>query len=122
MDAAADGDAPINSSTERYPRCIVWTPIHPITWFAPYVGHLGICDTEGIVHDFAMPYAVTVDNSAPIIVPPHLRRFRAPGPATRSDLRTVAFGSPRRYLPVHPPDDDWDRHVRIAVRCCSFQT
>merc|ERR1719409_1648784 len=35
-----------------YPYALVWTPIHPITWFFPFVGHLGICDSKGVIHDW----------------------------------------------------------------------
>ncbi len=36
-----------------FPHCIVWTPIPVITWFMPFVGHMGICDSAGTIHDFA---------------------------------------------------------------------
>ena len=49
---------------ERYPCAIVWTPIPLITWLLPFVGHLGICDTEGVIHDFAGPYYVGCDGMA----------------------------------------------------------
>ena len=52
---------PIN---QRYPYCIVWTPIPCISWFIPNIGHAGICDSEGIIYDFAGPYFVSVDNMA----------------------------------------------------------
>lgn len=32
----------------RYPYCIVWTAIPPITWFLPFVGHMGIADSNGV--------------------------------------------------------------------------
>jgi hypothetical protein len=58
----------------RYPFAIVWTPIHPITWLAPFVGHMGICDSRGICLDFTG--AIGVDD--------------------------LAFGSPTRYITLNP--------------------
>jgi len=29
-----------------------------LTWLIPIVGHLGICTSEGVIHDFAGPYFV----------------------------------------------------------------
>jgi hypothetical protein len=26
-----------------YPFCIVWTPLPLISWFLPFIGHVGIC-------------------------------------------------------------------------------
>jgi len=76
---------------ERYPACLVWTPIPLLSyvrphrnislavtdgtcdmlysallhysshrWLLPFVGHLGIADRSGVIHDFAGPYLVTV--------------------------------------------------------------
>ncbi len=28
----------------------------------PFIGHLGICDSEGRVHDFAGPYTICIDD------------------------------------------------------------
>jgi hypothetical protein len=44
----------------RYPHCIVWTPIPCLTWLLPFVGHMGIARTDGIIRDFAGPYYVSV--------------------------------------------------------------
>ncbi len=46
------------------PRCIVWTPIPIITWLLPFIGHVGICTSEGIVHDFAGSYSIGIDEFA----------------------------------------------------------
>ena len=54
----------IDTIKQRYPYCIVWTPIPCITWLFPSIGHAGICDSEGIIYDFASPYFVSVDNMA----------------------------------------------------------
>jgi len=60
----------------QYPLCIVWTPIHPITAFLPFVGHLGIATSHGEITDFAGPYTVNKG------------RF--------------AFGDPTRYIQLDP--------------------
>ena len=54
----------IDLERQRFPYCIVWTPIPCITWIFPSIGHAGICTSEGIIHDFAGPYFVSVDNMA----------------------------------------------------------
>ncbi|CAF4620544.1 unnamed protein product, partial [Rotaria magnacalcarata] len=43
----------------RYPHCIVWTPIPLLTWFFPFIGHIGIARTDGVIRDFAGPYYVS---------------------------------------------------------------
>lgn len=37
----------------RFPFAIVWTPIPCLTWFFPFIGHMGICDSRGVSYDFA---------------------------------------------------------------------
>lgn len=54
----------INTDKNRYPYCIVWTPLPLITWILPCIGHIGICTGEGIIHDFAGPYYVSIDDMA----------------------------------------------------------
>eukprot|EP00892_Ulva_mutabilis_P011107 jgi/Ulvmu1/8369/UM042_0075.1 len=36
-----------------FPTCIVWTPIPFITAFFPFIGHMGVCSSQGTIHDFA---------------------------------------------------------------------
>ncbi len=48
----------------RFPFSVVWTPIPLITWLLPFVGHLGICDSRGVIYDFAGPYTVGFDSFA----------------------------------------------------------
>lgn len=33
----------IDIKNQRYPFCIVWTPLPLISWFIPLIGHTGIC-------------------------------------------------------------------------------
>jgi len=64
----------IDFELDRFPYCIVWTSIPPLTWFLPFVGHMGIADSNGIIFDFGG--AVNVDN--------------------------FMFARPMRYLQLHP--------------------
>lgn len=43
----------IDFDLHRYPFCIVWTPIPLITWLLPFVGHMGIATSGGLIRDFA---------------------------------------------------------------------
>ena len=43
----------------RFPLCITWTPLPLITWIIPSIGHVGICHSDGKIHDFAGPYFVS---------------------------------------------------------------
>lgn len=47
---------------ERYPFCVVWTPIPLLSWIFPFIGHVGICDSVGRIHDFQGPYSIGVDD------------------------------------------------------------
>ncbi|PIO24939.1 hypothetical protein AB205_0004150 [Aquarana catesbeiana] len=42
----------------RFPHCVVWTPIPVLTWLFPFIGHMGICTSSGVIRDFAGPYYV----------------------------------------------------------------
>ncbi|XP_070561200.1 transmembrane protein 222-like [Ptychodera flava] len=75
----------------RYPYSIVWTPIPCLTWILPFIGHMGICMSSGIIRDFAGPYYVSED--------------------------CMAFGTPTRYLQLKPSNarkDNWDTAVLSA--------
>jgi len=54
----------IDFERDRFPFCIVWTPIPIITWFFPVIGHMGIATSSGVIRDFAGPYFVSEDNMA----------------------------------------------------------
>lgn len=82
--------AMINYSTHRYPFCIVWTPIPVLSWFFPFIGHMGIAMSNGVIRDFAGPYHVSEDD--------------------------MGFGWPTRYLQLNPMlvsggSHEWDEAV-----------
>ena len=81
--------AKVDHDLQRYPHSIVWTPIPCLTWLFPFIGHLGIATTEGIIRDFAGPYYVSADN--------------------------MAFGAPTKYWTLDPSrangDYCWTREI-----------
>jgi hypothetical protein len=61
--ASADGgpiSMVVDPAKNRYPFAIVWGLLPPLTWIFPLIGHMGICDSRGRVHDFAGPYFIGV--------------------------------------------------------------
>eukprot|EP00808_Paulinella_micropora_P014165 g60578.t1 len=58
----SDEECRIDPSRDRYPFSIVWGPLPGMTCCCPCVGHMGICDSRGRVHDFAGPYFVGLDS------------------------------------------------------------
>ncbi|XP_031402886.1 protein RTE1-HOMOLOG isoform X2 [Punica granatum] len=54
----------IDPGRARFPRCIVWAPLPVVSWFIPFIGHVGICREDGVILDFAGPNFVCVDNFA----------------------------------------------------------
>ena len=82
-------DKTIDIKRNRYPYCIVWTPLPMITALFPFIGHTGICTSEGIIHDFSGSYSITEDD--------------------------MAFGNPTKYVELDiQAKDTWDEHVYRA--------
>uniref|UniRef100_A0A2C9JXH2 Transmembrane protein 222 n=1 Tax=Biomphalaria glabrata TaxID=6526 RepID=A0A2C9JXH2_BIOGL len=54
----------VDPQHNRFPHCIVWTPIPCLTWLLPIIGHMGICTSTGVIRDFAGPYYVSEDDMA----------------------------------------------------------
>ncbi|KAK8480485.1 hypothetical protein V6N13_024145 [Hibiscus sabdariffa] len=52
----------IDPKRERFPCCIVWTPLPVLSWLVPFIGHVGICREDGTILDFAGPHFVCVDH------------------------------------------------------------
>merc|ERR1712002_582524 len=88
-------DDEIDNQKLRYPHSIVWTPIPCLTWLFPFIGHMGICTSNGVIRDFAGPYYVSED--------------------------CMAFGNPVKYwqlsldkIPANNKRELWDRGVHDA--------
>lgn len=78
----------IQPNKNLYPHCILWSPLPPITWILPFIGHTGISDAEGVIYDFAGPYTIGVGE--------------------------MAFGNPTRYIQLDPEECSnlsWDEGV-----------
>lgn len=58
---------------------ILWSPLPPITWILPFIGHLGIATSTGIACDFQGPYYV-------------------------GDSGRMAFGKPTRAFKINEAD------------------
>ncbi|XP_064642490.1 transmembrane protein 222-like [Lineus longissimus] len=83
----------VDASKSRFPHCVVWTPIPMLTWLFPFIGHMGIATTSGVIRDFAGPYYVSED--------------------------CMAFGNPTKYWQlslgkVKNGRENWDRSVHEA--------
>jgi len=73
---------------------IVWSPLLPISWLLPIIGHTGICDSAGVASDFRGPYFVGDDGR-------------------------MAFGAPTRALKIDVgaagiTPEQWDQAIRDA--------
>uniref|UniRef100_A0A9J8C877 Transmembrane protein 222a n=1 Tax=Cyprinus carpio carpio TaxID=630221 RepID=A0A9J8C877_CYPCA len=91
----------------RYPHCIVWTPIPVLTWFLPFIGHMGICTSTGVIRDFAGPYFVSEDNMA----------FGKPTKYWKLDKNKVYGGGANAWdLAVHEASEEYKN--RMHNLCC----
>ena len=48
----------MRNSEPDFSFCILWSPLHPITAFLPFIGHMGIADSTGRISDFQGSYYV----------------------------------------------------------------
>ena len=76
--------------------CILWSPLHPITAFLPFIGHMGISDSQGRAHDFQGPFHVGTDQSYPV--------------------PKMAFGYPTRFFLLKLSDIQNSAHYDAAIQ------
>ena len=48
----------IDKKNDKYPYSLVWTSIPCITHLLPWIGHMGICKSNGIIYDFSGSYSI----------------------------------------------------------------
>lgn len=81
--------------------CVVWTPIPLLTWLLPFFGHIGVADSQGLIHEFVGPYFI--------------------------NKGSLSFGDPRRKWKIDVDPIVWDQaieetshffeHVRYDLLC-----
>lgn len=77
----------IDYELDRWPFCLVWTPLPFVTWFIPLIGHTGIATSQGVIYDFSDDFVVSIDN--------------------------FSFGRPTKYFQFDPKEvkHDWDKAI-----------
>ena len=104
----------IQPSKNLYPNCILWSPLPPITWLLPFIGHTGIADSQGVIHDFAGPYHI-----GEVVVLTIRQSY-----IYMLGVGKMAFGSPTRYIqldPVKCRDMSWDDGVHEGCTICKLK-
>lgn len=81
-------------TTDALAYTVVWSPLPPITWFLPFIGHTGIADSRGVISDFQGPYTV-------------------------GDRGHMAFGAPTRFLKFHLDDQEEESSSSETTITCS---
>ena len=59
---SADLNLTISHLNQRYPFCLVWTPLPLISHILPFIGHVGICTSDGVIHDFGGSHYIALDD------------------------------------------------------------
>eukprot|EP00461_Guttulinopsis_vulgaris_P004283 UN04284 len=52
---------PIDPHNKLYPYSMVWGTLPVISWLIPCIGHLGVCDSRGRIHDFHGAYTIRLN-------------------------------------------------------------
>nr|CAG4642149.1 EOG090X0GY7 [Eurycercus lamellatus] len=94
-------EEPIDFQKNRYPYCIVWTPIPLITWIFPFIGHLGIATSAGVIRDFAGSYYVSEDQMG----------FGNPTKYLQLDITKVPGGVSGWDRAVHQASEEYKNHI-----------
>ena len=108
MVETGDGeDAPTTISSAIPPCSVVWTPIPPITCCLPFVGHMGLTDSKGFLHDW----------HGDAITPTHPRNMLFGAPARYVRLATPADAAARERwdAAIARADDEYAHHLHVIV-------
>lgn len=82
-----DSNSKIDPKNNIFPYCIVWTQLPLISFFFPFIGHTGICDSNGKIYDFAGSCIIGEDE--------------------------LSFGDPIKYVKLKPTGN-WDSSLNKA--------
>jgi transmembrane protein 222 len=69
---------------------IVWSPLPPLTWLIPFIGHTGIADSNGVISDFQGPYTVGDRGRMAFGAPTHVLKIRIAGMDGGADKGTCS--------------------------------
>ncbi|VVB05303.1 unnamed protein product [Arabis nemorensis] len=107
----------IDPGRDRFPFCIVWTPLPFISWLVPFIGHVGICREDGVILDFAGPNFVCVDNFAFGAVARYIQINKEKESSISSGSRM--FDGESRYdeqEDTHEKEPTWDDALRKGIQ------
>jgi len=94
----------VDPKRSRYPFSVVWGPLCPLTCCCPCVGHMGVGDSEGKIHDFAGSEYVSID------------RFMV-GCVWRYSVVDGAAAEPERWnAAIRAADTEYRKHAHNI--CC----
>ena len=105
--AAAAAGSKQRDRRNRLAYTVVWSPLPPITWLIPFIGHVGICDSNGVASDFRGPYYVGDDGRM---------AFGAPTRALKMVVDGNHISSGRWDSAVHAANDEYQGHMHNI--CC----
>lgn len=93
----------IDKEENKYPYCIVWRPIRGLTWIVPFLGHLGIAMSNGVIRDFAKSYQVKLDDFDKPAKYLQLSPFKVEGGASVWDAAIENSSENYEKQRLHPP-------------------
>ncbi|KAL7675616.1 hypothetical protein ACOME3_001882 [Neoechinorhynchus agilis] len=109
-------DETVRDESPRYPFSVVWVPIPLISWIIPMCGHLGICNSRGIIHDFAGSETVNIDDML-FGNPTLCYRILPGGPLTNDDAFVAKWDS---EITENTEKYKRKNHYLIFSNCHSF--
>lgn len=112
---AASFDAPSSNPKGNGGACdltplsftILWSPLPPITWLLPFIGHMGIATSRGVACDFQGPYAVGDRGRM---------AFGRPTRALRIDIGSLPGGAEQWDAAIN--DANAEYRTRMHNICC----
>nr|CAG4645903.1 EOG090X0GY7 [Lynceus sp. MCZ IZ 141354] len=101
MESVENRHQEIDIKRSKFPFCVVWTPIPILTWLFPFLGHMGIALSTGVIRDFAGSFYVSEDDMA----------FGKPTKYWQLDASKVAGGIAAWDRGVTEASDEYKKHT-----------